>query len=222
MPWALYIYFLEWHWLSHGQIILLVGVAFQAGAIDFAMVVVGRIIAGAETAMWAVLISHCYSLITYPHQNQYQPRRILSRNIFSSDPWTSCVLCSIVISDLGFDCVLCWSRNSENSRRALVESCDCLASHSGHHPDSRFLRYLKSPRWMWETHPAQKYLVLKPLSKIHCLPENDEVVQQEYLELVAALQYRLENEGAFTWRELLSKYSIWRRIGFRMAKMALG
>jgi predicted MFS family arabinose efflux permease len=35
----------------HGTVILLVGVALQAGARDFAMVVVGRIIAGIGTSM---------------------------------------------------------------------------------------------------------------------------------------------------------------------------
>jgi MFS family permease len=58
----------------------------------------------------------------------------------------------------------------------------------------------ESPRWILERYPAQKARVLKQLSKIRCLPETDEDVQQEYLELVAAHQYRLENEGAFTWR----------------------
>ena len=47
-------------------------------------------------------------------------------------------------------------------------------------------------------------------------------MQQEYLELVAAHQYRLENEGAFTWRQFLTSYSMWKRIAYRMATMALG
>jgi hypothetical protein len=80
----------------------------------------------------------------------------------------------------------------------------------------------ESPRWILERYPAQQARVLKQLSKIRCLPETDEEVQQEYMELVAAHQYRLENEGAFTWREFLSSYSMWKRIGYGMATMALG
>ena len=64
--------------------------------------------------------------------------------------------------------------------------------------------------------------MLKQLARIRCLPESDEEVQQEYLELVAAHQYRMEHEGVFTWREFLSKYGMWKRIGFGMATMALG
>jgi hypothetical protein len=80
----------------------------------------------------------------------------------------------------------------------------------------------ESPRWLFERYPDKPERVLKQLSKIRKLPENDESVQEEYLELVAAYEYRVQHEGDYTWWTFLSKYPIWKRIAHGMATMALG
>lgn len=80
----------------------------------------------------------------------------------------------------------------------------------------------ESPRWLLERHPEQPERALKQLSKIRLLPENDETVQEEYLELVAAHQYRVEHEGQLTWTSFFTSYAMWKRIAYGMATMALG
>lgn len=80
----------------------------------------------------------------------------------------------------------------------------------------------ESPRWLLERHPVNPQRALKTLAKIRCLPENDETVQEEYLELIAAREYRIEHEGNYTWIRFFSKYAIWKRIAYGMATMALG
>jgi hypothetical protein len=80
----------------------------------------------------------------------------------------------------------------------------------------------ESPRWLLERHPERPERALKQLARIRILPENDEAVQEEYLELIAAREYRMEHEGNYTWIQFLSKYAIWKRIAYGMATMALG
>jgi hypothetical protein len=80
----------------------------------------------------------------------------------------------------------------------------------------------ESPRWLLERHPERPERALKQLARIRILPENDEAVQEEYLELIAAREYRMEHEGNYTWIQFLSKHAIWKRIAYGMATMALG
>lgn len=80
----------------------------------------------------------------------------------------------------------------------------------------------ESPRWLLERYPNTPERALKELSKIRKLPENDESVQEEYLELVASYQYRVQHEGEYSWWTFLSKYAMWKRIAYGMATMALG
>jgi hypothetical protein len=80
----------------------------------------------------------------------------------------------------------------------------------------------ESPRWLLERYPDKPERALKQLSKIRKLPENDGEVQEEYLDLIAAREYRIKHEGEYSWRRFFSKYAIWKRIAYGMATMALG
>lgn len=80
----------------------------------------------------------------------------------------------------------------------------------------------ESPRWMLERHPDRPERALKLLSRIRCLPEDDEEVQSELQELVAAHRYRVEYEGEYSWYKFLTTYAIWKRTAYGMATMALG
>ena len=80
----------------------------------------------------------------------------------------------------------------------------------------------ESPRWMIERHRDKPERALKILSRIRKLPEDDEEVQKEYRELLAACRYRHEVEGELTWRHLIKDYGIWKRIAYGMATMAIG
>ena len=65
----------------------------------------------------------------------------------------------------------------------------------------------ESPRWMLERHPERPELVLNKLAQIRRLPKDDPEVQDEYLDLIAAHEYRVEHEGNFTWKKFLSTYA---------------
>lgn len=80
----------------------------------------------------------------------------------------------------------------------------------------------ESPRWLIESHPEKPERALKELSRIRRLPEDDAEVQEEYLELIAAREYRIEHNLDWTWKQFFSKYAIWKRIAYGMATMALG
>lgn len=80
----------------------------------------------------------------------------------------------------------------------------------------------ESPRWLLERYPENPERSLKELSRVRKLPENDESVQAEYFELQAARKYRIEHGQDYTWKQFLTKYSIWKRIAYGMATMALG
>ncbi|KAE9379867.1 general substrate transporter [Stipitochalara longipes BDJ] len=198
VAWWFIAYLGRCHAFALGTIILLVGVALQAGAVAFAMIVLtgesigtnlaayqaevssplirGRVVSFVQLSYQiGVLIAYCVGLGTV--------------KIHGEDSWRVATALQVIPGVI------------------LI-----IASFS----------IPESPRWILERYPEQKARVLKQLSKIRCLPETDEEVQQEYLELVAAHQYRLENEGAFTWRRFLSSYSMWKRIGYGMATMALG
>lgn len=80
----------------------------------------------------------------------------------------------------------------------------------------------ESPRWMLERHPERPERVLKQLARIRRAPEYDEEVQEEYADLIAAHNFRLEHHEDYTWRKFLTTYAIWKRIAYGMATMALG
>jgi sugar phosphate permease len=80
----------------------------------------------------------------------------------------------------------------------------------------------ESPRWLLERYSDRPERALKQLSRIRKLPENDKEVQDEYLDLIAAREYRIKHEGDYSWRRFFSKYAIWKRIAYGMATMALG
>lgn len=80
----------------------------------------------------------------------------------------------------------------------------------------------ESPRWLIERYPDKPHRALKELSRIRLLPEDDISVQKEYFELIAARQFRIDHNCDYTWKQFLSKYAIWKRIGYGMATMALG
>jgi hypothetical protein len=80
----------------------------------------------------------------------------------------------------------------------------------------------ESPRWMLERHPENPQQVLRQLSRIRLASEDDQSVQEEYIDLIASHRYRMEHEGNYTWRKFLSTYAIWKRIAYGMATMALG
>jgi hypothetical protein len=80
----------------------------------------------------------------------------------------------------------------------------------------------ESPRWLLERHPDMPERALKELSRIRLQPEDSVDVQTEYFESIAARQYRVEHNCDYTWKQFLSIYAIWKRIGYGMATMALG
>lgn len=80
----------------------------------------------------------------------------------------------------------------------------------------------ESPRWMLEKHPDKPEQALKLLSRIRKLPIDDEEVLREYHELVATHRYRNEIEVEVTWRHLVKNYSVWKRVAYGMATMAIG
>jgi hypothetical protein len=80
----------------------------------------------------------------------------------------------------------------------------------------------ESPRWMLERHPEKPQQVLRQLSRIRLGLEDDQAVQEEYIDLIAPHRYRMKHEGNYTWRKFLSIYAIWKRIAYGMTTMALG
>lgn len=80
----------------------------------------------------------------------------------------------------------------------------------------------ESPRWMIEKHPNKPEQALKTLARIRKLPEDDEEVQEEYNELLAAYRYRHEVDGELTWRRLIKDYAVWKRVAYGMSTMAIG
>ncbi len=80
----------------------------------------------------------------------------------------------------------------------------------------------ESPRWMLERHPDRPEKVLSLLSRLRKAPEDDPEVQEEFMDLVASHKYRMEHEGAYTWRRFFTTYGVWKRIAYGMATMALG
>ena len=47
-------------------------------------------------------------------------------------------------------------------------------------------------------------------------------MKHEYAELVAARDYRLENENTQTWSYFLRSFPVWKRVAYGMSTMALG
>ncbi|RDL36404.1 MFS sugar transporter [Venustampulla echinocandica] len=175
-----------------GTIILLVGVALQAGAVVFSMIIVGRIIAGVAEVSSPLIRGRVVSFV----QLSYQVGVLISY----------CV---------GLGTVKIPGNNSWRTATALqvIPGAVLIVAAFG---------LPESPRWLLERYPHRTDRVLKTLAKLRKLPEDDETVVEEFNELVAAHQYNLENEGNYTWREFLGKYVMWKRIGFGMATMALG
>ncbi|KZO91082.1 general substrate transporter [Calocera viscosa TUFC12733] len=188
-----------------GTIILLVGVALQAGAVAFAMIVVGRIISGIGTAIIGTNLA--------AYQAEVSPPSIRGRVV-------SFVQLSYQIGVLISYCVGLGTVNiaGENSwRTATALQCVpgvilILASFT----------IPESPRWLLERHPGKPERALRQLSRLRLLPENHPEVQTEFVDMVAARQYRVEHQGDLSWWTFLSQYAVWKRLAYGMATMALG
>ncbi|KAL1982904.1 hypothetical protein VTN96DRAFT_756 [Rasamsonia emersonii] len=188
-----------------GTLVLLVGVALQAGATRFSMIVVGRIISGIGTAIIGTNLAAYQAEVSSPAIRG----RVVS---FVQLSYQVGVLISYCV---GLGTVKISGNNAWRTATALqVVPGVILILASFTIPES--------PRWLLERYPNTPERALKELSKIRKLPENDESVQEEYLELVASYQYRVQHEGEYSWWTFLSKYAMWKRIAYGMATMALG
>ncbi|ETI25853.1 hypothetical protein G647_02630 [Cladophialophora carrionii CBS 160.54] len=189
----------------HGTVILLVGVALQAGARNFAMVVVGRIIAGIGTSVIGTNLAAYQAEVSHP--------RIRGRVVsFVQLSYQIGVLIAYVV---GLGTVKISGHNSWRVATALqVVPGVVLILASFTIPES--------PRWIVERHPEQAARALEELSRVRRLPQDHDEVKHEYAELVAARDYRLENENTQTWSYFLRSFPVWKRIAYGMSTMALG
>lgn len=191
------------HAFSLGTIVLLFGVALQAGARDFAMIVIGRIIAGIGTAIIGTNLAAYQAEVSSP----------VVRGRVVSFVQLSYQVGVLVAWCVGLGIQKITNPNGWRYATALqVIPGIILIVFSFTIPES--------PRWLLERRTPER--ALKELSRIRKLPETNKAVQMEYFELRAARQYRLENEADYTWKEFLGKYAVWKRIAYGMATMALG
>ncbi|KIV81644.1 hypothetical protein PV11_03814 [Exophiala sideris] len=188
-----------------GTIILLVGVALQSGARNFAMIVLGRIIAGIGTSIIGTNLAAYQAEVSHP--------RIRGRVV--SFVQLSYQVGVLVAYCVGLGTVKIPGENSWRVATALqVIPGVVLIIASFTIPDS--------PRWIVERHPDQPDRALKELSRVRRLPVDGPDVKHEYAELVAARDWRLEHENTQTWSYFLHSFPIWKRIAFGMSTMALG
>ncbi|KXL47795.1 hypothetical protein M433DRAFT_131784 [Acidomyces richmondensis BFW] len=188
-----------------GTIVLLVGVALQAGARAFAMIVLGRIISGIGTATIGTNLAAYQAEVSSP--------AIRGRVV-------SFVQLSYQVGVLIAYCVgLGIQKMTGEVAWRTATSLQCI-------PGAILILCAftipESPRWLLEKHPDQPDRALKELAKVRRLPQSDESVQAEFFDLTAARQYRIEHNQDYTWRQFLTKYAIWKRIAYGMATMAIG
>ncbi|OQV11149.1 hypothetical protein CLAIMM_15033 [Cladophialophora immunda] len=188
-----------------GTIILLVGVALQAGARDFAMIVVGRIVAGIGTAIIGTNLAAYQAEVSSPEIRG----RVVSFVQLSYQVGVLIAYC------VGLGTVKISGNNSWRIATALqVVPGIVLIAASFTIPES--------PRWLVERHPEKPEVALRELARIRRLPTDNESVKHEYAELVAARDYRLENENTQSWSYFLRSFPVWKRIAYGMTTMALG
>lgn len=201
-----FIWFLGRRWtFIMGTFVVFVGVALQAGAVSYAMIIIGRIIAGIGAAILGTNLAAYQAEVSSP----------LIRGRVVSTVQLSYQVGALIAYCVGLGTVHIAGNNSWRTSTAvqLVPGLILVLA---------ALTLPESPRWLMEKHPDQPDRVLTLLAKIRCLPEQHPEVQSEFMDLVAAHQYRVEYEGAFTWRKFFSSYSIWKRLAYGMATMALG
>lgn len=186
-----------------GTIVLLVGVALQAGAVAFAMIVIGRIVAGIGTAIIGTNLAAYQAEVSSP----------VVRGRVVSFVQLSYQVGVLVAWCVGLGIQKLTTPNAWRYATALqVIPGIILIVCSFTIPES--------PRWLLEKRSPER--ALKELSRIRKLSQDDRRVQTEYFELRAAREYRLENQSQYTWKEFLGKYAVWKRIAYGMATMALG
>ncbi len=152
---------------TYGTIVLLVGVALQAGGQDFAMLVVGRIVAGIGTAVIGTNLAAYQAEVSHPRLRG----RIVS---FVQLSYQVGVLIAYVV---GLGTVKIPGNNSWRVATALqIVPGIVLIIASFTIP--------KSPRWIIERHPDQAARALKELARVRRLPQNHDDVKHEYAELV--------------------------------------
>lgn len=186
-----------------GTIVLLVGVALQAGAVAFSMIVIGRIIAGIGTAIVGTNLAAYQAEVSSPAiRGRVVSFVQLSYQVGVLIAW--CV--GLGIQKMTTPKAWRYATALQVIPRITLIICSFTIP--------------ESPRWLLERRSPERSL--KELSRIRKLPQGDKTVQMEYFELRAAKQYRLENESDYTWKEFLGKYAVWKRIAYGMATMALG
>lgn len=193
------------HTFALGTIILLVGVALQAGAVAFAMLIIGRIISGIGTAIIGTNLAAYQAEVSSP--------LIRGRVV-------SFVQLSYQVGVLVAWCIgLGLQKMQGNIAWRTATSLQCIP---GAILIACSFTIPESPRWLLERHPDNPERALKELARVRRSREDDPAVQAEFFELNAARQYRIEHGQNYTWRQFLTKYAIWKRIAYGMATMALG
>lgn len=188
---------------SAGTIVLLVGVALQAGAVAFSMIIIGRIIAGIGTAIVGTNLAAYQAEVSSPEIRG----RVVSFVQLSYQVGVLVAYCA----GLGIQRITspkAW--RYATALQVIPGVILIIASFT----------IPESPRWLLERRTPER--ALKELARVRKLPQDDESVQTEFFELRAARAYRLEHAEQYAWREFLGKYAVWKRIAYGMATMALG
>ncbi|KAJ5205090.1 MFS sugar transporter [Penicillium cinerascens] len=188
-----------------GTIVLLVGVALQAAAVAYAMLVIGRIVSGIGTAIIGTNLAAYQAEVSSPLIRG----RVVSFVQVSYQVGVLIAYCvSLGVPKIGGN--LAW--RAATALQVIPGVILIVAAFT----------IPESPRWMLEKYPDKPERALKLLSRIRKLPVDDEEVLREHHDLVAAHRYRKEIEGEVTWRHLVKNYSVWKRVAYGMATMAIG
>lgn len=185
-----------------GTIVLLIGVALQAAAIAYAMIVIGRIVSGIGTAIIGTNLAAYQAEVSTPAIRG----RVVSFVQLSYQIGVLIAYCvSLGVPSIGGN--LAW--RAATALQVIPGIILIVAAFT----------IPESPRWMLEKRPQQPERALKLLSRIRRLPEDDEDVQKEYHELLAAYKYRTEIEGELSWKRLIKNYGLWKRLAYGLATM---
>ena len=189
---------------SLGTFVVLVGVALQAGAVAFGMIIVGRLLAGIGTAIIGTnLAAYLSEVATTSMRGRMVTFVQLSYQVGS-----------LIAYSVGLGTVKIAGNNSWRTATAIQV------------PVGVFFIVCtwfvpESPRWRLEKYPLAPERALHDLSRIRCLPPDHPEVQSEFKEMVGAHIY-YQSLGKVTWKSFFSSYAVWKRIAYSMATMALG
>lgn len=189
-------------WL--GTSIVIIAIALQAGAVDFAMIIIGRLLAGIGTAIIGTNLAAYLSEVATASLRG----RMVSFVQLSYQVGTLIAYCA------GLGTSKISGNNSWRTATAIqIPVGIVLIVVSFIIPES--------PRWRLEKYPNEPQRALKDLSKIRCLPPDNDALREEFGDMLNAHAY-YQSIGKITWKSFFSSYSTWKRIAFAMATMAMG